>query len=590
MRATVRDWKDPDYEAIYEERSERLRNLRTMDAEVQAKVHDYYAQNPVDWIEDWAHTWDPRRLEDGFPALRPFLLFPRQRDLIQAFHGANADREDLVVEKTREVGVSWCAVAYAVWLWLYRPGAVVGFGSYDASKVDVLGVTDSLLEKARVTIRHLPPEMQPAGLNAGPQGHLLHKRLINPANGAQIVGEVGDNIGRGGRATMYFVDEYAHLKHHEMVDGALASTSDCKVYISTAYGLGAFYHKTQNEAFRQFRFEWRQDPRKDDAWYEAYLEKWGPTITAREVDIDHAASVENVLIEGKFIQAGRAVLGLLRKKGIAVPPRDKFLQGVGGLDVGGGRAPSVFIARHGPYVGTPKAWKDQEGDTTITGQKALRYARAARTQRLNFDAPAVGSGVASTLRHSKPEDRVLAPRSKPEPAEAPADESTEQAAVRGMYDIFGAQEEDHLVAVPGAKDREVVTARGINTGVGPSDWVRWPDGRTSKEWFVNLRAEIGWTMRDRFQKTYEVWLHLTDREGGTMHPIEDLVFLPNCEQLCKELAVLTWHERPGGKIGIERKEDLAARGVASPDYYDALALTYVPARPAATEQKVGGYF
>ena len=72
--------------------------------------------------------------------------------------------------------------------------------------------------------------------------------------------------------------------------------------------------------------------------------------------------------------------------------------------------------------------------------------------------------------------------------------------------------------------------------------------------------------------------------------VEELIFLPNHEQLCKELSVLTWHEKPGGKIGIESKKDLAARSVKSPDFYDTLVLTYVPARPTARQEKVEGYF
>jgi hypothetical protein len=376
-----------------------------------------------------------------------------------------------------------------------------------------------------------------------------------------------------------------------MIDGALSNTSNCKQYISTAFGMGAFFAKTQNPTFRQFRFEWREDPRKDDDWYSSFLKKWGPIITAREVDIDHAASIENVVIEARYVEAAKQIRTLLARKGIDVPPFSHYTRGVSGLDVGGGAAPSVFIARHGPYVGQPKSWTDQHGDTTITGQRALRYARNTRTQRLNFDAPAVGAGVASTLRHSKPADRALEPIALEAPVAVAAPEETiEERIQRELYGAFGNDVEDHVVTTPGAKVAEVVTARGINTGTEASDWVRWPDGRTSKESFFNLRAEIWWIMRDRFQKTYETWLALTDDPDGTMHPIDELIFLPNSPELSKELSVLTWHEKPGGKIGIESKKDLAKRGVASPDFADALALTYVPAKPTARNQKVEGYF
>jgi hypothetical protein len=41
--------------------------------------------------------------------------------------------------------------------------------------------------------------------------HDNYMRIINPDNGATITGEAGDNIGRGGRTTMYFLDEWALL-------------------------------------------------------------------------------------------------------------------------------------------------------------------------------------------------------------------------------------------------------------------------------------------------------------------------------------------------------------------------------------------
>lgn len=585
------DWSAPDYEDVYRERAERLRRLRRMTPEQRARVHRFYASNPAQWIEDWGTTSDPRQIDAGLPSDRPFILFPRQREFISFMHGCNVDRQDGVVEKTREVGISWCAIHYAVHAWLYKPGAVIGCGSYEADRVDVLGVMDSLLEKARFILRNLPVDLLPRGLDF--DRHLLHKRLLNPANKAQIVGEIGDKIGRGGRATFYLIDEYAFLAHPDTVDGSLANTTECRIYISTANGLGSFFRKTQSEHFRQFRFEWRQDPRKNEAWYKAYRAKWGPTITAREVDIDHHASIEDLVIESAWVEAAKKVRAALIARGETVPSRAEFPRGVGGLDVGGGVAPSAFIDRHGPYVGVPETWKTGEGDTTVTAERGLRLARERRTRFLHFDAPGVGKGVASTLRHSKPEERLMAPAPKPagvEPAPARPEETPEEAARRQVTEMFATiQPEGEPEAIPGS---EVVLARGINTGVPATKWVVWPDGRKSSEAFVNLKAEIWWTMRQRFEATFETWLWATGQENGKRHPIEELIFLPSlgCDQLTKELIGPRWLEKPGGKIAIEGKKELAARGIPSPDEADTLALTFVPIAPQVSEGKLEGYF
>ena len=63
-------------------------------------------------------------------------------------------------------------------------------------------------------------------------------KLLNPANGAAITGEGGDDIGRGGRAAVYFVDESAFLVHPQLVDRALSQTTRVRIDVSTPNGPG----------------------------------------------------------------------------------------------------------------------------------------------------------------------------------------------------------------------------------------------------------------------------------------------------------------------------------------------------------------
>lgn len=60
--------------------------------------------------------------------------------------------------------------------------------------------------------------------------------VCNPENGAVIVGEAGDNIGRGNRTSIYFKDESAFYEHPDTIDAALSQTSNCKIDISTPNG------------------------------------------------------------------------------------------------------------------------------------------------------------------------------------------------------------------------------------------------------------------------------------------------------------------------------------------------------------------
>ena len=204
------DWKSPNYALVYEQRAERLSNIRAT-PEILAGLKEYYKGNPVAFVTDWGMTFDPRLAEIGMPTVVPFVLFGKQRDFIEFVHAAWRGREDALVEKSRDMGVSWLCVAFAVWMWLFHPGTVVGFGSRKEEYVDKIGDPKSLFWKARQFINLLPVEFRPVGWDEAK--HAPHMRILNPENGSSIVGEAGDNIERGNRTSIYFKDESAFYEH-----------------------------------------------------------------------------------------------------------------------------------------------------------------------------------------------------------------------------------------------------------------------------------------------------------------------------------------------------------------------------------------
>ena len=193
----------PDYKKIYIQRVNRHRN--TLAKKLQPNAFHYYSTHPVEFIEHWCSTYDPRKVGSGTPPNMPFIPFPKQRELIMWFYSLVNDQENGLIEKSRDMGATWCACAFSVWLWVFHPGSSVGWGSRKEMLVDRAGDPDSIFEKIRMLIRGLPGFLRPEGLNE--KTHLSFLKCINPANGATITGEAGDMIGRGGRKLMYFKDE-----------------------------------------------------------------------------------------------------------------------------------------------------------------------------------------------------------------------------------------------------------------------------------------------------------------------------------------------------------------------------------------------
>lgn len=298
------DWKHPDYESVFALRASRLTQIRLTSGMADGLM-EYYKDNPGDFIDDWGCTFDPRNVEIGLPATVPFLLFPRQREFVEWVIKRWRAREDGLAEKSRDMGVSWLCVAVAVWMWLFHGGTVIGFGSRKEEYVDKIGDPKSLLWKVRQFIALLPREFRPKGY--AQEKHAPHMRVLNPENGSAIIGEAGDNIGRGNRTSLYFKDEAAFLEHQEAVEAALSMTSNCKLDVSTVNGAGnAFHRKRHAGCVPVFTFHWHSDPRKDAAWYAKQKEKLDPVILAQEVDIDYNASSSDAWVPGSLIIAAQS--------------------------------------------------------------------------------------------------------------------------------------------------------------------------------------------------------------------------------------------------------------------------------------------
>jgi phage terminase large subunit len=293
------DWQNPDYSTVLAERARRLKNLREMSDDDLKALKLHYRDNPVSFISDWGMTSDPRNVEIGLPVNIPFILFPKQVEFVEWIYEHWRKREDGLAEKSRDMGVSWLCVAIAVHMWLFFDHMQIGFGSRKEEYVDEIGNLKALFPKMRLFINLLPKEFRPLGWDGG-----KYMLLINPENGSAILGEAGDNIGRGARTGIYFKDESAFYERSEKIEAALSQTSNCKIDVSTANGSGnAFYRKRHSGKIDVFTFHWKDDPRKDQAWYDKQKNDLDAVILAQEVDIDYSASVSNAWIDGKLLEA-----------------------------------------------------------------------------------------------------------------------------------------------------------------------------------------------------------------------------------------------------------------------------------------------
>src|ERR1044072_4049053 len=98
-----------------------------------------YQEHPVAFINDWCETFDPRNAASGLPTRMPFILFPKQVELVEFLHACYLNETDGLIEKSRDMGATWVCVSFSVWAFLFQEGATVGWGSRKGAQVDKIG-------------------------------------------------------------------------------------------------------------------------------------------------------------------------------------------------------------------------------------------------------------------------------------------------------------------------------------------------------------------------------------------------------------------------------------------------------------------
>lgn len=500
-------WDKSKYKEIYERRLNILRDIRADKTDKTAAAYwKYYKDHNIEFIETWITTYDPRQPEPYIP----FLLFPKQKEYIQWLDDLDKDRENGLVEKARDGGYTWCSCVWASHRWLFFPGQAIGFGSRKEDLVDRIGVSDSIMEKVRIIIRNLPIEFRPKGYKE--RQHAGFMKIINPVNGSSIIGESGDNIGRGGRTSAYFKDESAHYERPEKIEAALSENTDMQVDISSVNGEGNVFHRRRfGGAVRVFIHDWRDDPRKDQAWYDKKKSKAMAEglehIFAQEIDRDYAASVEGVFIPAKWVKA--AVDFECKPSGIRQAGLDPDDEGKDG---------KALVIRHGSKVLSCKFW--HKGDTTETARDARFDALSAGCQLLAYDATGVGAGIKGELKSLDNESN------------------------------------------------EKIRHIGVHNGSKKLSGKYEDTDRLNSDLFENIRAMNMWKLRRRFEKVYERVNNIKQ------HPIDECISIINDPELISEVSRPKRLKTNAGKILVESKAAMRARGIPSPNRLDGLNLAF----------------
>lgn len=509
------DFKNPDYVRVFKYRSEKLKWLKNNPDKVPA-LKAFYKENPAQFIIDWGCTFDPRNVERGLPAVVPFLLFQRQEEWINYIVDLWRNQKGAPTVKSRDMGLSWLSVGLAATLCLFNRDMVIGFGSRKEEYVDKIGAPKSLFYKARMFSRLIPSEFK-AGFDD--KTTAPHMRIMFPETGSAMVGESGDGIGRGDRSSIYFVDESAFLDRPQLVEASLSQTTNCRIDISTPNGMAnPFAEKVKSGKFNTFEFHWRDDPRKDDAWYQKQKDELDAVTVAQEIDIDFSASVEGVLIPSAWVQS--AIDAHVK---LGIDPRGERISALDVADQGKDENSQSFV--NGILLEDVVSWHGKTVED-IFGTTSKAFDNCDERPGYNgfhFDSDGLGAGV------------------------------------RGDARVLNESRDTKL---------EVVPFHG-SAGVINGD-IEIMEGRLVKEFFANYKAQCWWSLRDRFKAVHEAVTL-----GKTYDESDIISISSSCSNLIKlsgELSQVTYKKDGRGRILVNKAPD----GSKSPNDADAINMAYAP--------------
>lgn len=220
-----------------------------------------------------------------------FELYDFQKDMIYDV----LTNKYTITLKPRQMGITTILAALALWRASFRPNTKIVIVSlrHDVAK--------AFIRRMKGMYLSLPSHLQADIANGtnkrtsfGTQNHVIFE------NGSEIEAVAStEQAGRSDSINWLIMDEVAQQRLASQIWGSAQQTladGGQATLISTAYGVGNFFHKYWVNAeqglngFHPIKLNWKQHPDRDQKWYQETLRLLGAKRTAQEVDCDFLQS------------------------------------------------------------------------------------------------------------------------------------------------------------------------------------------------------------------------------------------------------------------------------------------------------------
>ncbi|MBU0977525.1 MAG: hypothetical protein KKD18_03850, partial [Nanoarchaeota archaeon] len=229
------------------------------DLDFKNDIYSMCRRDILFFVNTFVFTHNPRLLR--MPTI-PFITYDYQDVVINDTLERIKNGEDILTEKTRDMGASWMFLTIEEWLWQFRDNLTFLLGSRNVDYVDKSGDSKSLFWKVDAILKNEPKWLTP-------NFYRIYLHIENVDTGSSIEGETttGD-FARGGRWTAIMLDEFAAVEP----DGAkvLKATRDAtktRIFNSTHQGAATSFYHLGATNIHKLTTHWSAHPQKSLGLY-----------------------------------------------------------------------------------------------------------------------------------------------------------------------------------------------------------------------------------------------------------------------------------------------------------------------------------
>ncbi|MBE3139505.1 MAG: hypothetical protein IMZ53_02875 [Thermoplasmata archaeon] len=232
----------------------RLLKSAENDLILQNDLMEASSQSILFWINTFVWTYHQFDVDvttgKRIPAKNtnvPFITWDIQDNLFNEFQWCLRNAEDILLDKARDMGASWCCVAFLHWLWLFRKESCQLLEmSRTEPYVDLAGNMKALFQKHDYINKWLPEWMVPPKCMPG-EKHRTKMHMKNAITGSVIDGEsTTENAASGDRRLVALLDEFSKVEHGQLMRSSTRDAALMRIINSTVAGAGTEYSNWKN--------------------------------------------------------------------------------------------------------------------------------------------------------------------------------------------------------------------------------------------------------------------------------------------------------------------------------------------------------